>query len=249
LDIGTTPIYYSLTMRIRVTPKEVFPGIEISPDGIQEFSIGALADHLNIGDGVVLYTPNDDFSECSVFAVAEVVAVDNVRDTCAMDVRCHSSVIQPSKNARWRWRENCYLCLDENRVRNYKLIDLFVEAFNDKSWAKRPIQDLSKRYAKFDLSKRTLLPTWGYVYLLKSSDAHKIGMAKDTAKRKKRIEKDRKMNLEFIHEFSSNDYDRAEATLHFQFRHCRQGKTEFFKLEPDEVQQILAITQMDFPLS
>jgi len=135
------------------------------------------------------------------------------------------------------------------KVLKYRLIDLFVEAFNDKSWAKRPIQDLSKRYVKFDLSKRTLLPTWGYVYLLKSSDAHKIGMAKDTAKRKKRIEKDRKMNLEFIHEFSSNDYDRAEATLHFQFRHCRQGKTEFFKLEPDEVQQILAITQMDFPLS
>jgi hypothetical protein len=110
------------------------------------------------------------------------------------------------------------------------------------------MQDLSKRYAKFDLSKRTLLPTWGYVYLLKSSDAYKIGMAKDTVNRKKRIEKDKKMNLEFIHEFLSNDYDRAEATLHFEYRHCRKGKTEFFELKPDEVQQILEITQMDFPL-
>ena len=235
-------------MRIRVTPKEVFPGSEVSPNGKQEFSIGALADHLNIGDGLVLYTPNDDFSECSVFAVAEVVAVDPIRDTCSLDVRRHSSLIEPSKNARWRWRENCYLCLDKKKVLKYELIDLFVQAFNDKSWAKRPIQDLSKRYAKFDLSKRTLLPTWGYVYLLKSSDTYKIGMAKDTAKRKKRIEKDKKMNLELVHEFPSNDYERAEATLHLDFAHCRRKRTEFFELTLDEVEQIQAISQMDFPL-
>ena len=235
-------------MRIRVTPKEVFPGIEVSPNGIHEFSIGALADHLIIGDGIVLYKPDDDFSECSVFAVAEVVAVDNVRDTCSLDVRRHSSLIEPSKNARWRWRENCYLCLDKKKVLKYELIDLFVEAFNDKSWTKRPIQDLSKRYAKFDLSKRTLLPTWGYVYLLKSSDAYKIGMAKDTAKRKKRIEKDKKLNLVLVHEFPSNDYERAEATLHLDFAHCRRKRTEFFDLTPSEVERIQAISSMDFLL-
>ena len=235
-------------MRIRVTPKEVFPGIEISPNGTHEFSIGVLADHLIIGDGVVLYTPNDNFSECSVFAVAEVVSVDQVRDTCSLDVRRHSSLIEPSKNARWRWRENCYLCLDKKKVLKYELIDLFVEAFNDKSWTKRPIQDLSKRYAKFDLSKRTLLPTWGYVYLLKSSDAYKIGMSKDTAQRKKRIEKDKKLNLVLVHEFPSNDYERAEATLHLDFAHCRRKRTEFFELTPEEVERIQLISQMDFPL-
>jgi len=133
-------------------------------------------------------------------------------------------------------------------VLKYELIDLFVQAFNDKSWAKRPIQDLSKRYAKFDLSKRTLLPTWGYVYLLKSSDAYKIGMAKDTAKRKKRIESDKKLNLELIHEFSSNDDQRAEATLHVKFANCRRRRTEFFDLSVAEVDQILNISQMDFPL-
>ena len=177
-------------MRIRVTPKDVFPGVEISPNGIHEFSIGALADHLIIGDGIVLYEP----------------------------------------------------------VLKYELIDLFVEAFNDKSWTKRPIQDLSKRYAKFDLSKRTLLPTWGYVYLLKSSDAYKIGMSKDTAQRKKRIERDEKLNLELIHEFPSNDYERAEATLHLDFAHCRRKRTEFFDLIPSEVERIQAISSMDFLL-
>ena len=235
-------------MRIRVTPKDVFPGLEVAPNGIHEFSIGALADHLMIGDGIVLYKPNDDFSVCEVFAVAEVVALDPVQDTCSIDVRMHSSLIEPSKNARWRWQENCYLCLDKEKVLRYKLIEMFVQAFDDESWTNRPIQDLSKRYAKFDLSKRTLLPTTGYVYLFKSSEAYKIGMSKDTAQRKKRIEQNKKMKLDFIHEFLSNDYARAEATLHFQFRHCRQRKTEFFKLESDEVQQILAITKMDFPL-
>jgi hypothetical protein len=236
-------------MRIRVTPKEVFPGIENASNRIQEFSIGALADHLNIGDGVVLYSPNHDFSECTVFAVAEVISVQPEHDTCTLDVRLSSGTINPDSNAKHKWQKNPYLCPDMSKVQKYKLIDFFVQAFNDKSWAERPNQDLSKRYAKFDLTKRTLLPTRGYVYLFKSGDAYKIGMSKDTAQRKKRIEKDKKMNLEFIHEFLSNDYERAEATLHFQFRHCRQGKTEFFELEPDEVQQILAISQMDFPLS
>ena len=235
-------------MRIRVTPKEVFPGIETASNGTHEFSIGVLADHLNTGDGVVLYSPNHDFSECTVFAVAEVISVQQELDTCTLDVRLISALIKPDSNAKHKWQKNPYLCPDKNKVQKYKLIDLFVQAFNDKSWAERPIQDLSKRYAKFDLSKRTLLPTRGYVYLFKSTDAYKIGMSKDTAQRKKRIEKDKKMNLEFIHEFLSNDYDRAEATLHFEYRHCRKGKTEFFELEPDEVQQILAITQMDFPL-
>ena len=227
-------------------PKEVLPGIEFASNGMHDFSIGALADHLNIGDGVVIYTPNQDFSKCSVFAVADVVSVDNVRDTCSLDVRCHESVIEPSKNARWRWRDNCYLCLDKKKVLKYDLINLFVQAFNDESWEKRPIQDLSKRYAKFDLSKRTLLPTWGYVYLLKSSDAYKIGMAKDTAKRKKRIEKDKRMNLELLHEFPSNDYERAEATLHLDFAHCRRKSSEFFDLTPDEVERIQSISSMDF---
>ena len=62
-------------MRIRVMPREVFLGIESKSDGIHQFSIGVLADHISSGDGVVLYTPNDDFSQCAVFAVAEDLGV------------------------------------------------------------------------------------------------------------------------------------------------------------------------------
>ena len=235
-------------MRIRVTPKEVFPGIEIATDGIHQYSIGALADHLNIGDGIVLYLPNDDFSQCSVFAVAEVVDVDSKEDSCSLDVRNHSNLINPDSNARHKWRKNPYLCPDKKKVLKYGLVDFFVQAFHDSTWAERPIHDLSGRFAKFDLSKRTLLPTCGFVYLLRSSDEYKIGSAIDTAKRKKRIESDKKLNLELIHEFSSNDYQRAEATLHVEFANCRRKRTEFFDLSVAEVDQILKISQMDFPL-
>jgi hypothetical protein len=239
---------YHLSMRIRVTPKEVFPGIETTSNGTHEFAIGVLADHLKIGDGVVVYSPNYDFSECAVFAVAEVISVQPELDTCTLDVRLISGIIKPDSNAKHKWQKNPYLCPDKSKVQKYKFIDLFVHAFNDKSWAERPNQDLSKRYAKFDLSKRTLLPTRGYVYLFKSSDAYKIGMSTDTAHRKKRIEKDKKMNLEFIHEFPSNDYERAEATLHLDFANCRRKRTEFFELTPEEVERIQLISQMDFPL-
>ena len=229
-------------------PKEVFLGIESKTNGIHQFSIGVLADHICSGDGVVLYTPNVDFSQCAVFAVAEVVDVDSKEDFCLLDVRNHSSLIHPDSRARHKWSKNPYLCLDRKKVLKYGLVDLFVQAFNDSTWAERPIQDLSGRWAKFDLSKRTLLPTRGFVYLFRSSDAYKIGMAKDTAKRKKRIERDKKLNLELIHKFSSNDYQRAEATLHVQFANCRRGRSEFFDLTPTEIERILAITQMDFRL-
>ena len=235
-------------MRIRVTPKEVFPGIEISPNGIHEFSIGVLADHLNTGDGVVLYSPNHDFSECTVFAVAEVISVRPELDACTLDVRLISALIKPDLNAKHKWQKNPYLCPDKSKVQKYKFMDLFVRAFNDKSWAERPIQDLSMRYAKFDLSKRTLLPTRGYVYLFKFNDCFKIGMSTATSRRQKEIEWKKKVELELLHEISSNDYQRAEATLHAEFAHCRRGKAELFDLTPEEVQQILAIKQMNFPL-
>jgi hypothetical protein len=73
-------------------------------------------------------------------------------------------------------------------------------------------------------------------------------MAKNTTERKKRIESGKKLELELIHELSSNDYERAEATLHLEFAHCRRGKSEFFELTPDEVQRIQTIMQMNFPL-
>jgi hypothetical protein len=235
-------------MRIRVTPKEVFPGVETASNGTHEFSIGVLADHLNIGDGVVLYSPNHDFSECTVFAVAEVISVRPELDVCTLNVRLSSGTIKPDSNAKHKWQKNPYLCPDKGKVQKYKLIDLFVRAFNDKSWAERPIQDLSMRYAKFDLSKRTLLPTRGYVYLFKFNDCFKIGMSTATSRRQKEIEWKKKVELELLHEISSNDYQRAEATLHAEFAHCRRGKAELFDLTPEEVQQILAIKQMDFPL-
>jgi len=107
---------------------------------------------------------------------------------------------------------------------------------------------LSKNYAKFDLSKRTLLPTRGHVYLFKFNDCFKIGMSTTTSRRQKEIERKKKVELELLHEISSNDYQRAEATLHAEFAHCRRGKAELFDLTPEEVQQILAIKHMDFPL-
>jgi hypothetical protein len=239
---------YHLSMRIRVTPKEVFPGIETASNGIHEFLIGVLADHLDIGDGVVLYSPNHDFSECAVFAVGEVISVQPELDTCTLDVRLSSGTIKPDSNAKHKWQKNPYLCPDKSKVQKYSLIDFFVQAFNDKSWAERPNQDLSKNYAKFDLSKRTLLPTRGHVYLFKFNDCFKIGMSTTTSRRQKEIERKKKVELELLHEISSNDYQRAEATLHAEFAHCRRGKPELFDLTPEEVQQILAIKQMDFPL-
>jgi len=235
-------------MRIRVTPREVFPGIETSPAGAHEFAIGVMADYLSPGDGVVLYTPNEDFSECAVFAVAEVVAVDQVRDTCSLDVRHHSSIIQPDKAARYKWRDNRYLCLDKSKIEKYGLLHLFAQAFNDDSWLERPLQDASRTFTKFDLSKRTLIPTNGYVYLFKYDDAFKIGMSTTTARRKKEIERNKKLELELLHEISSNDYQRAEATLHAEFAHCRRGRSEIFELSSSEVVRIQAISQMDFPL-
>jgi hypothetical protein len=235
-------------MRIRVSPKNVFPGIESKSAGIHEFTIGALADYLNPGDGIVLYTPNTDFSECNVFAVAEVNEVNPTADRCTLDIRLHSDLIRPDKAARYKWRDNPYLCLDRTKITKYELLNLFARAFNDDSWLERSIQDSSRSFAKFNLSKRTLLPVNGYVYLFKFNDAFKIGMSTTTARRKKEIERDKKLTLELLHEISSNDYQRAEATLHAEFAFCRRGKSELFDLSSADIDRILSIAEMDFPL-
>ena len=75
-------------MRIRVTPREVFPGIETSPAGAHEFAIGVIADYLSPGDGVVLKlnaelsalpyrsvaTDNEGcFTECEDYSVVRVL--------------------------------------------------------------------------------------------------------------------------------------------------------------------------------
>jgi hypothetical protein len=90
-------------MRIRVMPREVFLGIESKTDGIHQFSIGVLSDHISSCDGVVLYTPNDDFSQCAVFAVAEVLDVDSKKDSCSLNVRNHSSLIRPIGTWNLEW--------------------------------------------------------------------------------------------------------------------------------------------------
>jgi hypothetical protein len=74
-------------------------------------------------------------------------------------------------------------------------------------------------------------------------------MSTTTARRKKEIERNKKLELELLHEISSNDYQRAEATLHAEFAHCRRGKSELFDLSAADVGRIQSITQMDFPQS
>jgi hypothetical protein len=109
----------------------------------------------------------------------------------------------------------------------------------------RKLDDAVNFVFRPDLTRPTLSPQSGDIYLLKGSTLYKIGKSIQTDKRKKRLEKQVSEKLELLHTIKSNDYTRAEVTLHQRYEHLhRHG--EWFELGPAEVAEILQIGEMNF---
>ena len=232
-------------MRIRVTPPESLPGIDLNESGIQLLTVGDFAHHLLPGDGVIVYLPNDDYSICTSQVVCEVVSAHPEKGYVSFDVRLMEQEIYPSSHARHRWKSNPYLCLDKSKVLHYGLLDFFAQAFSDLSWKTRKLEDAVHFVFRPDLAIPTLQPTEGYVYLFKSQNLYKIGKAIDIDKRKKKIERDVSEDLVLIHQIASNDYTRAETILHKRFAHLRKWG-EWFDLSFEDIQEICSISEMKY---
>lgn len=232
-------------MRIYVSPKGVLPGLVFAKCE-QTIQVGNYSYYLNAGDGIIVYEPNEDFSVCKVLAVVEIVSSDPGLGQTTMRVQPTTAVIEPSRIARHRWRNNQYLCPDVAKAKKYGFLEIFAAAFNDQTWLERRLEDNVNKVFRPDLSLPTLLPTEGYVYLFKSSKSYKIGKAVIPEDRKKQVERDVSESLVELHRISSNDYTRAEIELHRRYAHARLNG-EWFDLTDEEIAEICQIHVMNYP--
>lgn len=241
---STTSELHSL-MRVRVLQAGFFPDLSEAPIGISRVQVGKLSHFIDPGDAMLVYHPNADFSECRCIRACEVTSSDPEQGTIIVDTRVINAVVKPDRHARHYWRDRPFLCPDVKKTIKYRLLSIFEEAFEDTSWSDRKLDDAVNFVFQPDLTRPTLTPQQGDIYLLKGSMLYKIGKSIHTEKRKKRIEKQVGEQLELLHTITSNDYTRAEVTLHKRYEHChRHG--EWFKLGPDEVIEILQIREMNF---
>lgn len=74
----------------------------------------------------------------------------------------------------------------------------------------------------------------GTIYFIRNEDIYKIGVTNDLVRRMKELRPD-----EIIATQVTAYYKDYEKELHSKYRHCRIPQTEYFRLTPDEVNEVL----------
>jgi hypothetical protein len=232
-------------VRIFVCPPSVFQEVDVSRAGLQLAGVGNFSYVLRSGDGIAVYEPNDDYSECAVRAVCEVVSTYPDAGRVSLDVRPSSGNVNPDSHARHRWKSSPYLCPDVHKVKKYGLLNFFRSAFESDAWQPDRLQDRKGEVFRPDLSVPTLFPVEGIVYLMRGSELHKIGKTVNLAQRKKQIERDVEESVDVIHTITSNDITRAEMSLHEKYKKRRRWG-EWFDLSEGDVAEIRAVSRIDY---
>ena len=236
---------YDRVMRIFVCPPRILAEADVSQSGLQLVGVGNFAFVLRSGDGIVVYEPNDDFSECAVRAVCEVVSLYPDAGRVSLDIRPSSGIVSPDSHARHRWKNSPYLCPDVHKVKKYGLLDLFRSEFGSDAWRQDRLQDRKGEVFRPDMSVPTLVPVEGIVYLMRGSKLHKIGKTVNLSQRKKQIERDVEESVEVVHTIKSNDITRAEMTLHKRYKKLRRWG-EWFDLSEGDVAEIRTVSRMNY---
>jgi hypothetical protein len=91
-----------------------------------------------------------------------------------------------------------------------------------------------------DKDLESIIPEPGFVYLMSDGVLWKIGKALNIGYRKSQLERQLGKPLDLLHSIRSDDYSRAEAEMHFRYKHCRI-RGEWFDLAPDELTEIFEL--------
>jgi hypothetical protein len=195
---------------------------------------------------MLIYVPNSDFSEVQCIAACEVVSTDPDNGRITFDMRPIDKTLVPSSRSRHRWVKDPFLPLNISRIHAYGILNIFAEAFHNDDWKTRVLEEDMRAVFRPDLLRPTLCPQQGEVYLFASETlGTKIGKSIDVGKRKKEVERDIGESVKVLHRISSNDYSRAEFTLHLKYGHLRH-KGEWFNLSTVEIGELQQITEMNY---
>ena len=214
-------------------------------NGIQSIWLGTPAAHLCPGDVLVGYSTTDEFRTCEVSTLSEIVDSDGESGSTVLDCRTVANTITPASRQAWRWKKFAFMPLIPSRVTAYAIPQMLAEAFKDPTWPLRKYPDNTRKAIYPDLSKPTIQPETGSVYLMRSPEWYKIGKSLDVEKRRRTLSREHGVELRIIHSFLSADYSRAELLLLNRYR-SRKKQGEMFFLNESDVFDISALT--DFAL-
>ena len=214
------------------------------PTGISEYTdVLKLAQSVRTGDGLLLFNWLSDTRTASIEALGHVLQSDQSTATVSISWKEVSFDIKPGSSGFRHWRDKWIVHLEPSRVDAYDLKNRFATAFNDDVFHKARVNSSYILRKNVDKDFESIIPEHGFVYLMFGGELWKIGKALNVASRKKQLERQIGKPLELLHTIQSDDYSRAEAEMHHQYRHCRI-RGEWFNLGPDERAAINGINQI-----
>lgn len=229
-------------MKIRAINSGVVPWCNGLDVGVSVLSVGDFAHYVEHGDGLMIYTTDDDHVTCHFSHVCLIIAAEPSTGVVVIDSRRVQIAFNPDRHARHKWRKNPYLPPDKAKVMKYGFRDLFATAFEDAALATTDLEDCVRFVFRPDLSIPTLNPEEGFVYLFRGPDLHKIGKTTDLERRQKDLERQHGVALELLHSFRSKDYTRAEGLLLAKYRLKLRKGAEWFDLNQGDVEFICSVT-------
>jgi hypothetical protein len=228
-------------MKVRTIDAGVVPFFKGHIEGVKVLPVGDLAHYVKPGDGLMIYTTNDDHVTCRFTYVSLIVATDATAGSIVIDSRNIDFTFNPDRHALSKWKKNPYLSPDKSKVIKYGFREIFADAFSDPSLADAKLEDSVGFAFRPNLSIPTLNPEQGYVYLFRRPDLHKIGKTNNLVRRQNELEREQGVQLELLHSFQTKDMTRAEGTLLAKFRPKLREGAEWFDLDSADVDFILSI--------
>ena len=216
------------------------------PTGISEYTdVAKLAQGVRTGDGLILFNWFSENRTAAIKALGLVKQSDQSAGTVSISWREVNFDIHPGPQGFRHWRDKWIVRLVPTRVIAYGLKERFAEAFGDNTFLIARVD--SGLFLRREVSKdiESIIPEQGYVYLMYDGELWKIGKALNIESRKKQLERQVGKKLELLHSIKSDDYSRAEAEMHFRYRHCRI-RGEWFDLKPQELEAIYGVKTLEW---
>ena len=207
-------------------------------DGISTYEgVKKLAQGVRDDDGLLLFNWSSENRTASIKALGVVKQSDQTAGTVSVSWKEVNFDIHPGPQGFRHWRDKWIVRLVPTRVIAYGLKERFAEAFGDDTFLNARVD--SGLFLRREVSKdiESIIPEEGFVYLIFDGELWKIGKALNIESRKKQLERQVGKPLELLHSIKSDDYSRAEAEMHFRYKHCRI-RGEWFNLSPQELEAI-----------
>ena len=208
-------------------------------------SVNKLSRGVRVDDGLLLFNWSSENRTASIKALGVVKQSDRSVGTVSVSWKEVNFEIHPGPQGFRHWRDRWIVRLVPTRVIAYGLKERFAEAFGDETFLTARIDSGFILRKEVNKDIESIIPEQGYVYLMYDGELWKIGKALNIASRKKQLERQVGKPLELLHSIKSDDYSRAEAEMHFRYRHCRI-RGEWFDLKSHELEAIRSIDTLDW---